>query len=82
MLQWLEATASGLRQSMASYVLRWQPELDLSRLGWAVPAGVQWPDMVDMSVVDRVGWAFVVAFESLALASMLCFFFVCCGCTL
>ncbi|KAK2991774.1 hypothetical protein RJ640_015508 [Escallonia rubra] len=40
-----------------------------------------WPEL-DFSIVDTVVWSFVTALESVALVSMLCFFFVFCGCTI
>ncbi|KAL1212759.1 hypothetical protein V5N11_021313 [Cardamine amara subsp. amara] len=40
------------------------------------------PEMNLLSVVvDDVVWKVVTAFESVALVSMLCFFFLFCGCT-
>ncbi|CDP15238.1 unnamed protein product [Coffea canephora] len=38
--------------------------------------------MPDFSIIDNVLWSFVTAFESVALVSMLCFFFIFCGCTI
>ncbi|KAE8717802.1 hypothetical protein F3Y22_tig00110020pilonHSYRG00075 [Hibiscus syriacus] len=58
-----------------TWVFRW-PEFNLSYLsgGWSL----RWRDF---SIVDDVLWTFVTVLESLALLSMLCFFFVFCGCT-
>ncbi|BAS83885.1 uncharacterized protein [Oryza sativa Japonica Group] len=55
----------------------WWPE----RLGSAVR---RWPELVqDFSpVVDAVLWGLVTAIESVALFSMVCCFFLFCGCTL
>ncbi|XLR18782.1 hypothetical protein S83_046694 [Arachis hypogaea] len=63
--------------------MRW-PELDLSP-PWTV---LRWPAVdlsywwVNFSVVDDVLWGFVTVLESVALVAMLCYFFLCCGCTL
>ncbi|XXG53920.1 hypothetical protein AAC387_Pa03g1931 [Persea americana] len=64
----------------SSSIFRW-PHLDLSVLtpNWAMFS--RWPD-VEFSVVDSVLWSFVTAFESVALVSMLCFFFIFCGCNI
>nr|GMD10692.1 Transmembrane protein [Ipomoea batatas] len=35
-----------------------------------------------LSFVETVIWSLISAVESVALVSMLCFFFLCCGCTL
>ncbi|KAJ4964566.1 hypothetical protein NE237_016415 [Protea cynaroides] len=68
--------------SISSLIFRWPgwPGIDLSYFipRWA-PRNFQWPDLD--SVVDDVMWNLLTIFESLALAAMLCFFFVCCGCT-
>lgn len=37
---------------------------------------------IDFSVIDSVLWSVVVAVESVALVSMLCFFFLFCGCNI
>ncbi|WOL18383.1 hypothetical protein Cni_G27178 [Canna indica] len=39
----------------------------------------RWP-AITFAVLDEIAWAFATALESVALISMLCFFFVCCGC--
>ncbi|EXC27497.1 hypothetical protein L484_000043 [Morus notabilis] len=56
------------------------PELDFSYLtsGWSSES-FRW---FGFSIVDDVLWTLVSLVESLALAAMLCFFFVFCGCTL
>ena len=42
-----------------------------------------WPGLLlDHPAVDAVLWGVVTAVESLALAAMICSFFICCGCTL
>ncbi|WCJ43070.1 hypothetical protein M5689_023833 [Euphorbia peplus] len=41
---------------------------------------LRWPDL-SFSIVDDVMWSLITAFESVALVSMLCFFFLFCGCT-
>ncbi|KAI5658499.1 hypothetical protein M9H77_27292 [Catharanthus roseus] len=64
----------GIRNSNLSSVFttlssrRWTPRIWL-------------PDL-DFSIVDSVYWSLVTAFESVALVSMLCFFFLFCGCTI
>ncbi|KAL2325604.1 hypothetical protein Fmac_024662 [Flemingia macrophylla] len=59
-------------ETVASYVSpRWSPR----RL-------LRWSGMMSVSIVDEFLWGVVTAFESLALVSMLCFFFLFCGCTI
>jgi hypothetical protein len=41
---------------------------------------MRWPEL-DFSILDDVVWSLVTAFESVALVSMLAFFFLFCGCT-
>ncbi|TYJ17730.1 hypothetical protein E1A91_A09G073100v1, partial [Gossypium mustelinum] len=55
------------------------PEFNLSYLtsGWSLQS-LRW---VVFSIVDDVLWTVVTAFESLALVTTLCFFFLFCGCT-
>ncbi|CAM0872922.1 unnamed protein product [Alopecurus aequalis] len=55
----------------------WRPE----QLSAAVR---RWPELVpDVPfVVDSVLWGFITAVESVALVSMMCCFFLFCGCTL
>ncbi|KAH7865131.1 hypothetical protein Vadar_002625 [Vaccinium darrowii] len=38
-------------------------------------------NLINSSIVDDVVWSLVTAVESVALVSMLCFFYVFCGCT-
>jgi len=47
-------------------------------------AARRWPEMVrDVPLlVDAALWGVVTAVESVALVSMMCCFFLCCGCTL
>lgn len=56
------------------------------QLGAAAAAGVtrRWPEVVrDVPLlVDAALWGVVTAVESVALVSMLCCFYLCCGCTL
>ncbi|XVE82303.1 hypothetical protein DITRI_Ditri15bG0137400 [Diplodiscus trichospermus] len=71
---------SGGRTSISLFqrrFFRW-PDFDLSYLtsGWR---NFMWSDF---SIVDDVLWTFITVLESLALAAMLCFFFIFCGCTL
>jgi hypothetical protein len=41
-----------------------------------------WPGLLlDHPAVDAVLWGVVTAVESVALAAMICVFFLCCGCT-
>ncbi|KAH1046242.1 hypothetical protein J1N35_037026 [Gossypium stocksii] len=63
-----------LQFTLPTSIFRW-PDFNLSYLtrGW------RWEDI---SIVDDVLWTFVTVLESLALISMLCFFFIFCGCTL
>ncbi|KAH1147063.1 hypothetical protein AAZX31_15G132300 [Glycine max] len=60
-------------------VFRW-PALDFSYLNpsWNVESVIQW----NLSLVDDILWALVTGLESIALLAMLCYFFLCCGCTL
>ncbi|XP_039155296.1 uncharacterized protein LOC120286822 [Eucalyptus grandis] len=49
-------------------------------LGWGF---LRWPELgLGFSILDDVVWSLVMAFESVALVSMLCFFFLFCGCTI
>ncbi|PIN10603.1 hypothetical protein CDL12_16804 [Handroanthus impetiginosus] len=53
------------------------PEIDFSYFfngGWAF----QWFE----ASIDEVLWTFISVFEYVALSTMLCYFFICCGCTL
>ncbi|XP_022749064.1 uncharacterized protein LOC111298601 [Durio zibethinus] len=65
--------------SLPTSVFRW-PDFNLSYLtsGWSLQS-FSW---LVFSIVDDVLWAFVTVLESLALVTMLCFFFLFCGCTL
>ncbi|KAE9589551.1 hypothetical protein Lalb_Chr21g0310201 [Lupinus albus] len=57
---------------VASYITpRWSPR----RL-------LRWSGLMSVSVIDELVWSIVTAFESVALVSMLCFFFLFCGCTI
>lgn len=48
--------------------------------GWGF---LRWPELgLGFSILDDVVWSLVTAFESVALVSMLCFFFLFCGCTI
>ncbi|XVE89544.1 hypothetical protein DITRI_Ditri20bG0004600 [Diplodiscus trichospermus] len=61
--------------SFRSSILRW-PQLVSSSI-------FEWPRLssFSFSIVDDVLWSLISAFESVALVSMLCFFFLFCGCT-
>ncbi|XP_030459774.1 uncharacterized protein LOC115680166 [Syzygium oleosum] len=50
--------------------------------GWGFPRW--WPAELGLglSILDDVVWSLVTVFESVALVSMLCFFFLFCGCTI
>ncbi|CAL5184255.1 unnamed protein product [Lathyrus oleraceus] len=75
-------------------IFRW-PELDLS-LPWSLfrwpvldlsywSGGRNFQETLlrwNFWLVDDVLWALVTCIESLALLTMLCYFFLCCGCTL
>ncbi|GLT67195.1 hypothetical protein SLA2020_395210 [Shorea laevis] len=68
--------------SLPSSIFRW-PDFNLSYFtsGWAWNSpsfGQRW---MEFSIVDDVLWIFVTMVESLAVAAMLCYFFVFCGCT-
>ncbi|CAL4914108.1 unnamed protein product [Urochloa decumbens] len=54
------------------------------QLGTAAAAAPRWPELVrDVPLlVDAALWGVVTAVESVALVSMMCCFFLCCGCTL
>ncbi|KAG8063615.1 hypothetical protein GUJ93_ZPchr0003g17786 [Zizania palustris] len=88
MLRWpldlgVPSLAALLPSSAAAYARplsgwwHWLPE----RLGEAVR---RWPGLVPdvPPVVDAVLWGLVTAIESVALLSMVCCFFLFCGCTL
>ncbi|XP_019084704.1 PREDICTED: uncharacterized protein LOC109126080 [Camelina sativa] len=67
---------------MASSTRWWWP-IHFTSSG-SVPRWLSWrrPELSLLSVVvDDVVWKVVTAFESVALVSMLCFFFLFCGCT-
>ena len=76
---------------MAS-TFRWGPMWDLSTVSswplasyisprWSPRRLLRWSGMMSVSIVDELVWRVVTAFESVALVSMLCFFFLFCGCT-
>ncbi|KAK7344284.1 hypothetical protein VNO77_13724 [Canavalia gladiata] len=57
-------------ETLTSYITpRWSPRRLMSGL-------------MSLSIVDELVWGVVTAFESVALVSMLCFFFLFCGCTI
>ncbi|KAL8481311.1 hypothetical protein ACS0TY_027724 [Phlomoides rotata] len=67
-------------------VFRW-PELDISIFRWPeidfsylfnAGGSFRWFDVS----IDEVIWTVVSVFESLALVTMLCYFYIFCGCTL
>jgi len=69
---WELSTVWSWPGTLASYITpRWSPV----RL-------LRWSGMMTVSIVDEVVWRVVTAFESVALVSMLCFFFLFCGCTI
>ncbi|GLU08545.1 hypothetical protein SLE2022_254510 [Rubroshorea leprosula] len=66
---------------LPSSIFRW-PDFNFSQFsfGWSPRSFLQrW---MEFSIVDDVFWIFVTALESLALAAMLCFFLVFCGCSI
>ncbi|KAL4286918.1 hypothetical protein HN51_027867 [Arachis hypogaea] len=67
----------------SSSVMRW-PEAVASYItpAWSPRRLIRWSGVVGLSIVDDVVWGVVTAFESVALVSMLCFFFLFCGCTI
>ncbi|KAG5240250.1 Transmembrane protein [Salix suchowensis] len=61
-----------------SSIFRW-PEFDFSYFTTRLSLeSFRWLDFF----IDDVLWTFVTVLESVALAALLCFFFVFCGCTL
>ncbi|KAG6482443.1 uncharacterized protein LOC122016834 [Zingiber officinale] len=65
--------------------LRWPSDLRLSGLWSAISgagdSGFRWR-AVTAEAIDEVAWAAVTVLESVALISMLCCFFLFCGCSL
>lgn len=65
--------------------LRWPFDLCLSGLWSAISgagdSGFRWR-AVTAEAIDEVAWALVTVLESVALVSMLCCFFLFCGCSL
>ncbi|KAL4202174.1 hypothetical protein AMTRI_Chr02g262350 [Amborella trichopoda] len=57
-------------------LFRW-PEFSL----WWPEFSFWWPEF-SFSIVDEIVWTLAWVCESVALVSMLCFFFVFCGCSL
>ncbi|CAN6468959.1 unnamed protein product [Victoria cruziana] len=51
------------------------------RWRWASPVDLRWPEFLSFSMMDDLMWLVVSMVESVALATMLCFFFLFCGCT-
>ncbi|KAF3784983.1 hypothetical protein EJ110_NYTH10536 [Nymphaea thermarum] len=51
------------------------------RWRWASPVDLRWPEFLRFSMVDDLLWLVVTMVESVALASLLCFFFLFCGCS-
>ncbi|KAK8468011.1 hypothetical protein PHAVU_007G202400 [Phaseolus vulgaris] len=69
---WELSTVSSWPGTLASYITpQWSP----MRL-------LRWSGTMSVSIVDEVVWRVVTALESVALVSMLCFFFLFCGCTI
>ncbi|KAK6242938.1 hypothetical protein QUC31_009347 [Theobroma cacao] len=68
--------------SFRSSILRW-PQFVSSSMFVPRWGFFGWPELssFSFSVVDDVVWGLITAFESVALVSMLCFFFLFCGCT-
>ena len=56
--------------------------MSLEQLGAVVAR--QWPELVQdvLLLVDAALWGVIAAVESVVLVSMMCYFFLCCGCTL
>lgn len=57
---------------------RWDQRLVSSNWGRLL----RWRPALSLSIVDDVVWSLITAFESVALVSMLGFFFLFCGCTI
>ncbi|KMT16309.1 hypothetical protein BVRB_3g054570 [Beta vulgaris subsp. vulgaris] len=71
--RWSEIGIQGASSSFSS-IFRW-PEFDFSNY---TTERLQW---LNLWVVDNVIWNMVTIIESLALFSLLCFFYAFCGCT-
>ncbi|CAL0316546.1 unnamed protein product [Lupinus luteus] len=72
-----------LELTAGSSVMRW-PETVASYITprWSPRRLFRWSGIMSVSIVDELIWRIVTAFESVALVSMLCFFFLFCGCTI
>ncbi|KAF3957092.1 hypothetical protein CMV_017854 [Castanea mollissima] len=67
-----------------SSILRWSGLFSsyLAPRNWAPRGGIGVRNLLSWNIVDDVVWSLVTAFESVALVSLLGFFFLFCGCTL
>ncbi|ONI04243.1 hypothetical protein PRUPE_6G311000 [Prunus persica] len=57
----------------------WSASAFRSLMGWTSRSMLRWCLELSLSIVDDVVWPLVTAHESVALVSMLFFFFVFCG---
>ncbi|XP_061361408.1 uncharacterized protein LOC133305263 [Gastrolobium bilobum] len=72
-----------LECSVRSSVMRWSETVaSYITPRWSPRRLIRWSGLMSMSIVDELVWGVVTAFESVALVSMLCFFFLFCGCTI
>ncbi|XP_021898704.1 uncharacterized protein LOC110815294 [Carica papaya] len=73
--------SSAFMSYTSGFAWRWLPRTGFTE--WNPGRYLRWwPESNVLSmVVDDVMWRVVTAFESVALVSMLCFFFLFCGCT-
>ncbi|TKY52316.1 hypothetical protein E2542_SST23836 [Spatholobus suberectus] len=69
---WELSSVSAWPETLASYISPW----------WSPRRLLRWSGLMSVSIVDELLWGVVTAFESVALVSMLCFFFLFCGCTI
>ncbi|KAI3440502.1 uncharacterized protein J3R85_003585 [Psidium guajava] len=81
-LRWLDFSFP-----LRSSIFRWPQLLSsyftATRRGGGGWGFFRWPELgLGFSILDDVVWTLVTAFESVALVSMLCFFFLFCGCTI
>ncbi|EEF49979.1 uncharacterized protein LOC8269838 [Ricinus communis] len=75
--RWSTSALRWLGVDTAYSLLRWPQFMSSSYLS------PRWPELnLNFSIVDDVVWGLITAFESVALVSMLCFFFLFCGCTI
>ncbi|CDO98738.1 unnamed protein product [Coffea canephora] len=66
--------------SVPASIFRWAAGIDFSYFttGWSAST-FRW---LGFSIVDNAMWTVITVLESVALVTMLCYFFIFCGCTL